>query len=338
MSRTYDVVVGTGGLGTGIFLALQGNHTLGREESRAATLLDQRDYCKLHIVCHYLSRLLGRHVPVVPIGRVGEDDAGRGVLGEMRAAGLDTSYVGISTLPTLFSVCFLYPDGDGGNLSTSSSASADVSADDVLRARPVFERHRGRGLALALPEVPLASRTALLRLAGDHDFLRVAAVVSGEVAEVRASGMLTDVDLLAVNIEEAAALGGTAQPGVMAREVVEAAVTELSRLNPRMSVVVTAGGQGSWSWDGQQLRHAPARDVDDVVGTAGAGDAHLAALVVATLAGLDLAEANAFAGLVSELKVASPHTINPDIDAASVVAAADRLGRPLPAALRGLLT
>ena len=30
MTRAYDVVVGTGGIGTGMFLALQGNHTLAR--------------------------------------------------------------------------------------------------------------------------------------------------------------------------------------------------------------------------------------------------------------------------------------------------------------------
>ena len=59
MKRRYDVVVGTGGIGSGIFLALEGNRTLGREESRPAELLDQRDYCKLHIVCHYVQRLLG---------------------------------------------------------------------------------------------------------------------------------------------------------------------------------------------------------------------------------------------------------------------------------------
>ena len=59
MSRRYDVVVGTGGIGSGIFLALEGNRTLGREESRPADLLDQRDYCKLHIVSHYVRRLLG---------------------------------------------------------------------------------------------------------------------------------------------------------------------------------------------------------------------------------------------------------------------------------------
>ncbi len=136
MTRRYDVVVGTGGIGTGIFLALEGNHTLGREESRRAELLDQRDYCKLHIVCHYVRRLLGEAVPVLPVGSVGDDAAGAAVLAEMHAAGLDTTFVGLSSNPTLFSVCFLYPDGDGGNLSTSRSASCDVDADDVSRALP----------------------------------------------------------------------------------------------------------------------------------------------------------------------------------------------------------
>jgi ribokinase len=336
VSRSYDVVVGTGGLGTGIFLTLVGNHTLGREESRTAELLDNRDYCKLHIVCHYVQRLLGPTQPVVPIGKVGADEAGRSVRADMRAAGLDTSYVGVSARPTLFSVCFLYPDGDGGNLSNSSSASADVSAEDVLSARQIFETNRGRGVALALPEVPVATRAALLRLASEHDFFRVAALVTGEVAEVLASGLLADVDLVSVNIEEAAALGATSAEAPEV-EVVTAAVQALREFNAAMLVVVTAGARGSWSWDGCALTHAPALDVD-VVSSAGAGDAHLAALVTATIGGLQLAEANAFAGLVSAMSVASPHTINPDVDAASVLAEADRLAMPLHPALRQLLS
>jgi ribokinase len=313
-----------------------GNHTLGREESRTAELLDNRDYCKLHIVCHYLQRLLGPTFPVVPIGKVGADEAGRSVTAELRAVGLDTTYVGVSQRPTLFSVCFLYPDGDGGNLSTSRSASADVSAEDVLQARRVFEAHRGSGVALALPEVPVAARAAMLRLASEHDFFRVAAVVTGEVAEVLASGLLADVDLLSVNLEEAAALGGTSAE-VPAAEVVTAAVQSLRAFNPEMLVVVTAGARGSWAWDGCALSHTPALDVD-VVSSAGAGDAHLAALVTATIGGLELAEANAFAGLVSAMSVGSPHTIDPDLDAASVLAAADRLAVPLHRALRRLLS
>ena len=106
-------------------------------------------------------------------------------------------------------MCFLYPDGDGGNLSTIGSASGDVDPEDVSCALPVFQRYRGRGVALALPEVPVATRAALLQQATEHGFLRVATLVPGEVDEVRTTGMLRQVDLLSVNIDEAAALART---------------------------------------------------------------------------------------------------------------------------------
>jgi ribokinase len=329
--QRYDAVVATGGLGSGIFLALEGNATLGREESRAAELLDHRDYCKLHIVCHYLATLLDAGFPVVPAGRVGDDDAGRSVRAELASDGIDMGCVTTSALPTLFSVCFLYPDGDGGNLTTSRSASSAVCGEDVQRAQPVLERYRDRGIAIALPEVPLAARSQLLRQATANGFLRVAAVVSGEAPEVMASGLLNDVDLLAVNIDEARALGGRSSTGSSPADDVSGTVRELAQRNPRMSVVVTAGAGGSWAWDGRALEHTPALDVD-VVNTAGAGDAHLAAVVAGLVRGLDLAAANAYAAVVSGLAVTSRHTINPDIDAAAVAEAARRHGRPAPGA------
>ena len=337
MSRRYDIVVGTGGIGSGMFLALEGNRTLGREESRPAVLLDQRDYCKLHIVCHYVRRLLGPDVPVVPIGKVGPDEPGRTVTEEMRATGLDLTLVTTSSRPTLFAVCFLYPDGDGGNLSTSRSASSDVGPEDVRRAAGLFASHPGRGVALALPEVPLPARTALLQLATDHGWLRVAGVVPDELEEVRDSGLLSQVDLVALNIEEAATLGGVSADEKPVR-VVEAALAALRAMGSPAQVVVTAGNRGSWSWDGRRLAHAPAVDAGGpVVSTAGAGDAHLAGVVVGLVAGLDLASANSFASLVSALKVTSPHTINPSIESRSVVEAAARRGLPLPESLVALL-
>jgi ribokinase len=337
VSRRYDIVVGTGGIGSGMFLALEGNRTLGREESRPAVLLDQRDYCKLHIVSHYVRRLLGPDVPVVPIGKVGNDEPGLAVLEEMRATGLDTTLVGTSSRPTLFAVCFLYPDGDGGNLSTSRSASADVGPDDVRRAAELFASHPDRGIALALPEVPLAARKTLLQLATDHGWLRIAGVVPDELDEVKDSGLLGQVDLLALNVEEAARLGGVSAGEAPVR-VVEAALAALAGSAGPAQVIVTAGSRGSWSWDGRTLAHAPGVDPGgQVVSTAGAGDAHLAAIVVGLVAGLDLASANGFAGLVSALKVTSPHTINPDIDSRSVVEAAFRRSIALPESLVELL-
>jgi sugar/nucleoside kinase (ribokinase family) len=338
VSRRYDLVIATGGIGSGIFLALEGNRTLGREESRPANLLNQRDYCKLHIVSHYLRRLLGPDVPVVPIGKVGEDEPGRAVVEEMRRIGLDTSLVTTSTRPTLFAVCLLYPDGDGGNLSTNQSASADVGPRDVAEAAELFASHRGRGVAMALPEVPLSARASLLQLATEHGWLRVASAVPDELDAVQESGLLAHVDLLALNMAEAARLGGVPDADHPSRAVASA-LSVLADLGSPAQVVVTAGGRGSWSWDGHDLVHAPAVDpCGEVVSTAGAGDAHLAGVVVGLVAGLDLAAANRFAALVSALKVRSPHTINPDIDATSVVAAAARRGESLPQPLLDVLS
>ena len=73
----HAALIGTGGIGSGMFFALHGNHTLGREESRSGYILDRQDYCKLHIVAHYVSALLGPAFPVIPIGKVGDDEPGR---------------------------------------------------------------------------------------------------------------------------------------------------------------------------------------------------------------------------------------------------------------------
>lgn len=152
-------LVGVGGIGSGIFLALEGNRTLGRNESRAARLLDARDHCKLHIVAHHVAVLCGASPSgepfhVVPVGAVGADEAGRRLIGEMTAAGIDTALVRVvPDRPTLFSVCFQYPDGDGGNLTRAGSAASALTEADVERAADLLGP---RTIAVAMPEVDLA--------------------------------------------------------------------------------------------------------------------------------------------------------------------------------------
>ncbi|WP_163509559.1 carbohydrate kinase family protein [Fodinicola acaciae] len=314
----YDAVVGTGGIGTGIVFALDSDHTIGREESRAADLLDSRDYAKLHIVCHYLRKLLGPEFPVVPIGAVGADDRGTGLLDEFHTTGLDATYVRTDTShPTLFAVCFSYPSGEGGNLTSRNSASSSVGPADVRAALPVFLEHRGKGIALALPEVPIAARSTLLDLATDHGFLRVTAFVSGEAEQARS--LLDRTDLVAINLDEARALARTAATDPV--DIVGAVVDAY----PKVDIVVTAGKSGSWAWDGVELVHAPALPAV-VASTAGAGDAYLAGLVTALVRGERLHDATTYGAVVAMLKVASRHTINPDITAESVAAAITHLG------------
>jgi len=191
--RRYDRIVGVGGIGAGLFFALEGSHELGRDESRPARLLDIRDYCKLHIVAHYPAALLGarptgRPFHVVPVGAVGADETGRRLREEMEAVGMDTALVRVAPQrPTLLSVCFQYPDGSGGNITTSNSAAAALRPEDLDGVAGLLD---ARTVALALPEVPLDVRHALLRRAGEAGALRVAALASAEVAAARRRRLL----------------------------------------------------------------------------------------------------------------------------------------------------
>jgi sugar/nucleoside kinase (ribokinase family) len=338
--RRYDALIGTGGIGSGLFFALNGNHTLGREESRSGRFLDRKDYCKLHIVAHYLRTLMGPDFITLPIGRVGDDEPGRRLLEEMAEAGLDLRYVHVlSGEHTLYSVCFVYPDGSGGNLTIDDSACARVDAASIREAEADFCRFAGYGIALAMPEVPLAARAELLRLGTQYRFLRAASFTSGEMAQVRDSDVLTRVDLLAINIDEAAILAHVG-PRQEPLTVVEGALKLLRQVQPTMMVSITAGMHGSWTWDGEILAHVPARKVE-VVGTAGAGDAHLAGVLAGLAAGLSLGEAHELGALTAALSVTSPHTIHKGIDRQSLKALADTLHRhrepPLCAGVRRLL-
>jgi len=308
-----QVIVGTGGVGSGMAVALVGNQDLGREESRLVHRRDARDYCKLHIVFHYLQRLVGDRALVLPIGRVGDDETGRALLRELAEVGLPVRYVpSTPSTATLYSIVFVYPNGDGGNLTTADSASSLVEPADVRAAEPELQRIGGPGIAVALPEVPVATRVELLRMATELGYLRVASLVPGELADPDLDALLQQVDLLVLNAAEAAALSG-GDPGEDGAALLRRTKDAMQlRTGREPDLIVTAGARGSWVWDGTAVAWAPAIE-RPVRSTAGAGDAHLAGIVTGLAAGWGLAAANEFAALVSSVKVGSVHTIHPDL-------------------------
>lgn len=323
--RTCRRVIGVGGIGSGICFELLDDHDLGRNESRAARLIDARDYCKLHIIMHYLAGLLnddppGLQVHLVPFGKVGNDTAGAQLLFEMEAQGLDIVHVEtIEGAPTLFSVCYQYPDRSGGNITASNSAASQLTNDDVERTRELFEESRSQTIALAVPEVPIEVRQYLIRIATEYGAFRVGSFTASEILSLRESDWLSLLDLIALNEEEASKLVGHDLDPLAPDRFLERCSSVLTTSNNQISIVVSAGKHGAFGFDGNEWIHSPALPTN-VVSTAGAGDALLAGTLAALILGSPFTNRERPKGIHSALdfgvlfagySTTSPHSIHP---------------------------
>jgi ribokinase len=314
----YSGIIGTGGIGSGKFFVLNGDHTLGREESRSGHFLNITDYCKQHIILHYVKVLLGPSFKVIPVGKVGDDDIGQILLSEMNEAGFDMQWIHREPqASTLFSFCFYYPDGSGGNLTTDNSASSRVDTGYVDKAIPEMQKLGQKGIIMAAPEVPLAARKRLIELGKSYGLFCTASFTTGEIEEVLNSDIIDKIDLIAINADEAAAVAGIEINGRDALAVVKIAVQNLVKRNKKIMVSVTAGKDGSWCWDGANLNLFPAVKVN-AISTAGAGDAFFSGIIAGMALGLSLFDAQQLASLVAGLSVCSPHTIHKGIDKQSL--------------------
>ncbi len=314
----YHAMIGTGGIGTGMFFVLNGNHTLGREESRSGHFIDRKDYCKLHIISHYVQTLLGPGFSTFPIGLIGDDEVGNRLYGEMEEAGLDLRYIEkLQEARTLFSFCFIYPDDSGGNMTTDNSASSRVSPASIGQAEEVFKRYGPKGIGLAVPEVPLDARYALLEMATRYSLYRIASFTAGEIREMGDSDVYGNIDLLALNLEELMQLSGADDQDPMDERAVDEAIGRVSKVYPHLHLTVTAGSRGSWSWDRQTVVFQQSVEAE-VISTAGAGDAFLAGVISGLTAGLALQEAQQLGTLTGSLSVTSPHTIHTGVHRDSI--------------------
>lgn len=313
-SKRFSTLIGTGGIGSGSFFLLNENHTLGREESRSGVFLDQKDYCKLHIITHYIKSLLRESIDLFPVGRVGGDNVGNQLLQEMQSVGLSTDYIRVEEgEDTLFSFCFLYPDGSGGNLTTSNSACSKTSPDDIQKTRHLFIENTKNGIALAVPEVPLETRFELLELATKYKFYRAASFTTEEMPYVLDSKILHKVDYLAINIDEALAITGSSIQLKSPREIVDRVVRYSKENYPGLCLSVTDGGNGSWAWNGHSVEHVKPFQPEKILNTAGAGDAYLAGVLTGILTGKTFHEAQSIGALLAAYSVTSNHTIHQEV-------------------------
>lgn len=347
----FTQIVGVGGIGTGIIFAIKGDQTLGRNESRLGRALDARDYCKLHIVEHYIAALLGAGRPesvfrIFAVGNVGADQQGKALIEEIRRAGIDTHHLNIETgFPTLFSVSLLYPDKSGCNITSSNSAASTLRFEQLELSRNDLEAAGTHGVALCLPEIPLGTRRRFLQIATESHSYRVASFASGEMREARQTGLLSQVDLLAMNLEEASALVESRHPGV--DTCLMSTCSRIAvRANPKMKLLLSAGADGAYTFENGTWAHHSSFPAD-VVSTAGAGDALLAGVLSGMAAGLPLTggtetrphpnnpfETAAELGiLLAGFSITSQHSIHPDAGLDTLLAFRRRAGngaQPVP--------
>lgn len=344
-SSPYRQVIGVGGIGAGIFFKLAGDETLGRNESRLGALLDVRDYCKLHIVIHYVAKLLGAGngqsaFRVIPIAKVGGDPTGERLIGEMQATGIDTSFISkVVGSPTLFSVCFQYPDGSGGNITSSNSAAARLSSVDIDSVADLLRAGGQHAIALAVPEVPLEMRHHFLELATRAGAFRAASFAAAEVKPARAMGIFKLLDLVALNEDEGQEFVNCVFSPESPHKFVSNCQRVLRSSFPDLKVVISAGKLGAYGITAQASAFCPAPEVK-VLSTAGAGDSLLGGVLAGLAAGMPFIwetsapEANnrtintalQFGVLLGSYKCTSPHTIHPEASLETLIAFAAQQG------------
>jgi sugar/nucleoside kinase (ribokinase family) len=330
---TFNHIIATGGIGSGIFFSMSDNRTLGRNESRMATLLPYKDFCKQHIIMHYIAILMGAKIngefQSFPIGQVGNDDIGKNLIEMMKAVGMDVKTVSIcNDSSTLFSVCFQYPDNTGGNITTENSASSRVSTGDISSFFHEFKLSGDHEIILAVPEVPLQTRIKLLEYGTQRGSLNIASILSSEVDDFDNMYGFEMANILSINIDEALSIAQMPDESVESNAVIEACINKLKNINPDISVIITDGPNGSYCYTNNHLEFTPVLDVP-VISTAGAGDAYLAGTIAGLCCGLPLCRgvrgsdlsssgfqsAVELGTLLASLSVGSPDTIHPTANA-----------------------
>jgi ribokinase len=213
---------------------------------------------------------------VTMIGRVGGDDVGERIRGDLRDRGVDVSQV--RTTPGARS--------GGATIAVNPSGEnlilVDPGANGELRPADILRDILDRAAAVLLQlEIPVETVAVAARMA------RAPVVLNPAPAVPLGAGLLAQVSVLVPNQTELALLTGAAPPAGLA------ATAALARKLPgTLDVVVTLGAGGALVVPrlGGPVTHIPAPPVTPVDAT-GAGDCFCGTLAVTLAAGASLADA-----------------------------------------------
>lgn len=224
------------------------------------------------------------------VARVGDDLFGRTAVENFKQEGIVTDYV--TKDPRKPSgVALILVDKHGENvISVAPGANAELSPDDVRKARPAIEQ---ADVVLIQLEVPLETVIEAARIGSESG---TAVILNPAPAQPLGDLLLRQVTVLTPNETETELLTGVAvtDPAGQAK-----AAQDLRRRGIQ-TVVMTLGGAGSFLFAADTGEMVPTVKIDPVDTTA-AGDAFNGALAVALAEGRELRQAVRFANLAGAL-------------------------------------
>jgi ribokinase len=250
---------------------------------------------------------------VTMIGRIGDDDIGQRICGDLRERGVDVSGVRITpgarsggatiAVNPAGENLILVDPGANGQLS-----AADIDPDVLNRAAAV----------LLQLEIPAQTVSAAVSMAS------APVVLNPAPAAPLSASLLAQVSVLVPNQTELALLAGAAPPAAPAVSGLEATAALARRLPGDLDVVVTLGAGGALvvPRGGGPVTHIGAPRVAAVDAT-GAGDCFCGTLAVSLAGGASLAEAAriSVAAAALSVTVAGARGLLPGRDQAESLAA-----------------
>ncbi len=232
---------------------------------------------------------------VAMVGQLGADDFGQALRANLKAVGVDTTYVSTDDHAATGVALIAVEAGGQNTIIVVPGANAHLWRDEVDRAKEMIASSRVLVVQLEIPQETITRALEIAHAA------HVLTLLNPAPARPLPATWPSLIDLLVPNETEATFL---TQIPVKDWASAEAAAIELYRQGVP-AVVITLGAQGALAWDGHEMRRVPAFPVQAVDATA-AGDAFVGALAAARGRGSDLSvalrEANA-AGALTTLKL-----------------------------------
>lgn len=225
------------------------------------------------------------------LGKVGRDTFGDMMLAALEEAGVDTRWIGRSSVHSGVGNVML-SEGGQVRIVVVPGANHTLQPEDVQETWDAFSAEAR--VLLVQHEVPLDTVRTAIMLARSHG---LTVMLNPAPATQDLLSLLPLVDWLTPNESEASILTGVAVDGdTGARE----AASRLVARYPHLRVVITLGKEGCLYADAEREIRVPAYEVASVDATA-AGDAFNGVLAVSVAEGLVLEEALARASAAGAL-------------------------------------